>query len=182
MTVGCAVRLNDGRVYCATDSAIGYASGYRRAMPTGKWWEYDGFLILESGSDFALSRIRRVFEAKTEETSVELLQDCVHEVAEKVASKFEGVGDLEAELLYADPDLDGLYVIGGDGGIVGPDDWACIGHGAPLLTVALEMGLPVPSRRTLRKVHEVVMRGLTITARGADSVHDPFYRKVVGGE
>lgn len=180
MTVCAAIQLRDGSYLCGTDSAIGYSSGYRRSMPNGKWWDYTdtgGPLILESGGDFALSRIRRLFEAKNAEPSVELLVDAIHEVADKVASKLEGVDDLDAELLYVDTSLDGLYVLGGDGGVTGPYDWTTVGHGAPLMTVALSMSLPPVSRRNVATTQETFDQAFAEVARGADSVHDPFYFK-----
>lgn len=182
MTVCAAIKLRDGSYLCGTDSAIGYASGYRRSMPVGKWWDYTeegGPLILESGGDFALSRIRRTFEAKEAEPSVDLLVDVIHEVADRVASKVEGVEDLNAELLYVDATLDGLYVLGGDGGVTGPYDWTTVGHGAPLMTVALSMSLPVVSRRGVTDTQATFDRAFIEVARGADSVHDPFYFKRV---
>lgn len=175
MTVVYASKLADGRVYICSDAAVGYGSGYRQLMEEGKWWAYDGFFVGESGSDFALSRIRVAFEAKNKEPSPEVLAECVHEVAKELANR-EHVDYLNAELLYADPD--NFAIVGGDGGILRRKTEACVGHGATVLMSYLAGRLPAPSKRTYKNVSKVVLEGMRHTARMCDSVCDPFFEDV----
>lgn len=175
MTVVFASKLANGEVYIASDSAVGYGDGYRQLMEEGKWWEYDGFFVGESGSDFALSRIRAKFESKNAEASPELLAACVREVATEVSKK-EHTEDLEAQLLYASPEE--IAVVGGDGGIMRRKFHGCVGHGETILSAYLEGRLPMPSKRTLRSVSRVVLAGMRLTARRCESVCDPFWEDV----
>ena len=175
MTVVYASKLADGSVYIASDAAVGYSDGYRQLMEEGKWWDYGTFFIGESGSDFALSRIRMAFEAKTEAPSPELLALVVHEVAKEVAGKNE-VDYLGAQLLYAD--AESMALVGGDGGILRRKHDACIGHGATVLQSYLADRLPPPSKRTARNVSKIVRAGLVHTARLCESVCDPFFEDV----
>lgn len=175
MTVVFASKLANGQVYIASDAAVGYGDGYRQLMEEGKWWEYDGLFIGESGSDFALSRIRAKFESKNDEPSPELLAACVREVATEVSKK-EHTEDLEAQLLYASPEE--IAVIGGDGGIMRRKHHGAVGHGETILTSYLEGRLPVPSKRTKASVSRVVLVGLRFTARKCESVCDPFFEAV----
>lgn len=175
MTVVYASKLADGRVYIASDAAVGYGDGYRQLMEEGKWWDYDELFVGESGSDFALSRIRAKFEGKQEETTPELLAECVREVATEV-SKREHTEDLEAQLLYASPFE--IAIVGGDGGILRRKVDAAVGHGSTPLLSYLADRLPVPSKRTYRNVSRIVLAGLQHTARMCDSVCDPFFEDV----
>jgi len=175
MTVVYATKLADGRVYIASDAAVGYADGYRQLMEEGKWWDYEHFFIGESGSDFALSRIRTAFEAKNKAPSPEVLAEVIHEVAQAVAGKNE-VDYLGAQLLYADPE--NMAVVGGDGGILRRKVEACVGHGSTVLMSYLADRLPPLSKRTRSKVSKVVLAGLRHTARLCDSVCDPFFEDV----
>jgi hypothetical protein len=173
LTVCCAVALASDDVYVASDAAVGYGGGFRRIMVEGKWWKYDDVFVLESGSDFALSRIRSEFESRNDVPTPQLLAECVRKVAIDIANKSEAVDYVGAELLFASPDA--LAVVGGDGGIIKAEGFACIGHGGPLLTAYLTDKLPAPSRRSYNKVNSIVRDGLAITARLCDSVCDPFY-------
>lgn len=172
MTVVYGSKLGDGRVYIASDAAVGYGDGYRQLMEEGKWWDYDELFVGESGCDFALSRIRAKFEAKEEETTPELLAQCVREVASEVSKK-EHTEDLEAQLLYASPSE--LAIVGGDGGIMRRKVDAAVGHGSTILLAYLADRLPAPSKRTERNVSRIVLAGMKHTARMCDSVCDPFF-------
>jgi len=175
MTVVYSTRLADGRIYIASDAAVEYGGGYRQLMEEGKWWDYDGFFVGESGSDFALSRIRAKFEAKNAEPTAALLAACVREVASEV-SKREHTEDLEAQLLYAAPDE--IAVVGGDGGILRRRVEACVGHGETILSSYLADRLPVPSKRTYKNVSRVVLAGLKFTALKCTSVCEPYFEDV----
>jgi len=178
MRVVYASKLADGRVYIASDAAVGYADGYRQLMEEGKWWDYDSFFIGESGSDFALSRIRMAFENKGLPGALptpELLAECVHEVAKDVAGKGE-VDYLGAQLLFACPDS--MAIVGGDGGILRRKVEACVGHGSTVLSSYLAGRLQPPSKRTYKNTDKIVREGLVYTARICDSVCDPFFSDV----
>jgi len=173
VTVVYASKLADGRVYIASDAAVGYSDGYRQLMEEGKWWDYGTFFIGESGSDFALSRIRAAFEAANKAPSPETLAEVINEIAKDVMGKGESLG---AQLLYADPDA--FAIVGGDGGILIRKVDACVGHGAALLQSYLADRLPPPSKRTERNVSKIVRAGLAHTARYCESVCDPFFEDV----
>ncbi len=176
MTVVYATKLADGRVYIASDAAVGYADGYRQLMEEGKWWDYGTFFIGESGCDFALSRIRAAFESAGIITpGPEHLAIVIHNVAKELAGKNE-VEYLEAQLLFAHPDC--LAVVGGDGGILRRKTEACVGHGGTILQAYLEDRMPAPSKRTQRNVSKIVLAGMKYTARLCESVCDPFFEDV----
>lgn len=172
MTVVYSSKLTSGRVYIASDAAVGYSDGYRQLMEEGKWWTYDSLFVGESGADFALSRIRAEFEAMEAPPSPELLAESIRKVAKKLAGKHH-VDDVEAQLLYASPTE--LAVVGGDGGILRRRDSACVGHGATILMAWLDARLPPVSKRSLKLVDALVQEGLAYTARHCESVCDPFF-------
>lgn len=186
MTIVVAVQLDDGGFYMASDSAVGYENGYRRGMPVGKWWKFRSCVIGESGADLHLSRIRTSLTEKEERWQVEGLvpflelthiQAAVYEVQDdtKGDSSLEG---LDAELLYCGPE--GMYVVGGDGGIIGPYDYTAVGHGAAVANPILEYALR-PSRmrkRSKTSVERAVFEAFRITERYCDSVCRPFYSQV----
>jgi hypothetical protein len=174
VTVVFSSKLADGRIYIASDAAVGYEDGYRQLMEEGKWWTYDGFYVGESGDDFALSRIRARFETKNKAPSPDTLAECVREVASEMTK--DHTECLSAQLLYAD--AHDLAVVGGDGGILRRKHDACVGHGATVLTSYLVGRLPAPSKRTFKNVSIIVREGLVWTARLCDSVCDPFFEDV----
>ena len=172
MTVVFASKLTGGRVYIASDAAVGYADGYRQLMEEGKWWDYDGFFIGESGEDFALSRIRAAFEEATEEPTPRLLAASVRKVAKDLAGK-EHVDCVEADMLFASPEE--IAIVGGDGGILRRKYDGCVGHGATVLMAYLSDRLPVPSKRSFKAVDALVLDGLAYTANYCESVAGPFF-------
>lgn len=178
MTVVFGCKLVNGGAYIASDAAVGYADGYRQLMDEGKWWEYDGFFVGESGTDFALSRIRLHFEAKNRPPSPEMLAQCVHEVAKDLAGK-EHVDYLNAQLLWICPEQ--IALIGGDGGIIRKRDAGCVGHGSFILEAYLADRMPPPSKRTYQKVSRVVRAGLAHTERACESVCNPFFEDRIDG-
>lgn len=172
MTVVFASKLTSGRVYIASDAAVGFEDGYRQLMEEGKWWDYDGLFVGESGEDFSLSRVRALFEEANDAPSPALLAACVRAVSKDLAGK-HAVDCIEAQLLYASPTE--LAVVGGDGGILRRKTEACVGHGATILTAYLADRLPTPSKRSLKAVDALVLEGLSYTANYCESVCGPFF-------
>jgi 20S proteasome alpha/beta subunit len=182
MTVVIAVICDNGNIVVGSDSAIGYESGYRRLMADGKWWNMGCLMIGESGSDFALSRIRQKtvkHEPWTDLRDPYTFSELVCEVQTEVKG-LEGTEPIDAELLHIAGDKEGkplLNVIGGDGGITGPFPHTAVGHGAmpalPLLDALLK-----PSRvpkKTVIKVTNIVLEILQLTSAYADSVSPPHF-------
>lgn len=178
MTCVAAVRLLDGRILMCSDAAVGYASGYRRTMQEGKWWaDYQECVIGESGTDFALSRVKHLFsmmvepeKKKTEphEPTAELLAECVRQVQRDVKGD-EGIQPIECEMLYCDEDT--IAVVGGDGGIVRYREFAVIGHGQPacepqLINLIVKQGF----QRTENVMRKVLFDCFDVTSKLCDSV------------
>ena len=185
MTVVMATICDDDRIVVMTDSAIGYDSGSRRIMSAGKWWNMGCLLIGESGSDFALSRIRQKtqkYEPWTELRDPYTFSELVCEVQTEVKGE-HGTEPIEAELLHVSGDEKGkaiLHVIGGDGGITGPFTHTAVGHGAaialPLMDVMLD-----PKRmkkKSVIKVTNTMTEIITVVAQYCDSVCGPFHTHV----
>jgi 20S proteasome alpha/beta subunit len=182
LTVVIAVICDSGKIVVGSDAAIGYESGYRRLMSDGKWWDMGCLMIGESGSDFALSRIRQKtvkHDPWPELRDPYTFSELVCEVQTEVKGQ-EGTEPIEAELLHISGDLDGkptLYVIGGDGGITGPFEATAVGHGAmpalPLLDALLKKSrMP---KRTETKVANVVREILELSSSYVDSVAPPHF-------
>jgi hypothetical protein len=177
MTVGAAVLLDDGRVFCATDAAVGYSDGYRRPMTTGKWWDEfsDRCWILESGTDLALARIRAKLRqnrsAKLEDAHV--VASLLRKVQDEMAGKDAGVEGLDAELLHIASSGE-IHVLGGDGGVIGPYPYTAIGHGAPVVNPILEYEFPTKTTLTERVVRTVLKRAFQVCTIYCDSVHGWF--------
>lgn len=185
MTVVIACITSDNKIVVVSDSAIGCEDGYRRIMSEGKWWDMGCLMIGESGTDFALSRLRQKTRKKKSWVALRdpyVFSAMVVEVQTEVKGD-EGPEPLEAELLHISGDekkKPTLHVIGGDGGITGPFPYTAIGHGAtvalPLLDWALD-SRRMP-RRTTIKVTNMLMEVLKLTERYAESVCSPFHHKV----
>lgn len=185
MTVVIAVICDDNKIVLASDSAISCEDGYRRMMSEGKWWDMGCLMIGESGSDFALSRIRQKTVKRKNWTDLRdpyTFSELVCQVQKEVAGD-EPLEPIEAELLHISgnkEDLPIIHVIGGDGGITGPFLYTAIGHGAtialPLLDVLLDSKRL--KKRTAIKVTNTLMEVLDLTERYADSVVHPFYTHI----
>ena len=167
----------------ASDSAVSYASGFRRLTSQGKWWDMGNLIIGESGSDLALSRIRQ----KTLDTDDwGALSDpytfsrLVCAVQQDVRGH-DGAEPLEAELLHvgAEASQPTLHVVGGDGGVTGPFEYTAVGHGAALAMPILDILLDAKrcKRKTVARVGNIVLEALSLVARYADSVSAPFHLK-----
>jgi hypothetical protein len=171
----------DNKIVVVTDSAIGYENGYRRIMSQAKIWNMGCLVIGESGSDFALSRIRQKtvkHDPWTDLRDPYTFSELICAVQTDIKGD-EGTEPIEAELLHISGDNDNqpiLHVIGGDGGITGPFPYTAVGHGA---TIALPLmdALLDPKRlnkRTVIKVTNALMEIMNLTERYADSVCGPF--------
>ena len=173
MTVCAAVLLDDGRVYCATDAAVGYAGGYRRPMVVGTGWDdfKDQCLIRESGSDLALARVRaKMVEHKKSPklADARFIAQLVREVQDEVKGT-EGVDSIECELLHVS--FDGLiHVVGGDGGVVGPYPYTAIGPGGTPVNPIFDYDFPKKAKITERIARDVVKRAFAVCPIFCDSV------------
>ena len=179
MTCVMACLCEDGRTVVVSDSAIGYGDGYRRLMSEGKWWDMGCLLTGESGTDFALSRIRQktVKKKKWEELrDPYTFSELVCEVQTEVKGE-DGPEPLEAELLHVS---DRLHVIGGDGGITGPFPYTAVGHGATIALPLMDAMLHPRyiKKRTVAKVTNRLLEIMKIVASYADSVCEPFHHKI----
>jgi hypothetical protein len=185
MTVVIATICDDGKIVVMSDSAIGYENGFRRLMTDGKWWDMGCLLIGESGSDFALSRIRQKtvkHEPWTDLRDPYTFSELVCEVQTEVKG-LEGTEPIEAELLHVSGDKDKnpiLHVIGGDGGITGPFTHTAVGHGAsiamPLMDVLLD-----PKRmrkKTVIKTTNTMTDIMVVVAQYCESVCGPFHTHI----
>jgi 20S proteasome alpha/beta subunit len=182
--MGCLT--SDDKIVVLTDSAIGDAMGFRRIMSEGKWWNMGCLMIGESGSDFALSRIRAKtakHEPWTDLRDPYTFSELVCEVQSEVRGEL-GTEPIEAELLHVSGDENNkpiLHVIGGDGGISGPFPYTAVGHGStialPLMDILLSKKY-FPGKRTEVAVLNKLTEIMEIVARYADSVSDPFYHRI----
>lgn len=185
MTVVMAAICDDNRIVVMTDSAIGYEHGYRRIMSDGKWWDMGCLMIGESGSDFALSRIRQKtqkYEPWEDLRDPYTFSELVCSVQTEVKGE-TGTEPIDAELLHVSGDEQGkpiLHVIGGDGGITGPFTHTAVGHGAaialPLLDVMLDSKRM--KKKSVIKVTNVMTEIITVVAQYCDSVCGPFHTRV----
>lgn len=177
MTVCSAVVLDDGRVHCATDAAVGYSDGYRRPMVIGKWWlDYlDQCLIMESGTDLALSRVRAKMDEHKGGSKLadpNFVAKLIREVQEEIKGT-DGVDSIECELLHVS--FEGLiHVVGGDGGVIGPYPYTAIGHGATPMNPIFDYAFPTKAKLTERVVKDVVKRAFDVCPIYCDSVHGYF--------
>lgn len=169
-----AAVCEDNKAVVMSDAAIGFDDGFRRLMTEGKWWDMKRLIIGESGTDFALSRIRQ----KTRDQDWEALRDpytfseLVCQVQADVKGQL-GMEALEAELLHVGADEDGnvkLYVIGGDGGISGPYPYVSIGHGMMPAQPLLDARFTRTKSRSLKTVKTILWDVLELTARYNESV------------
>ena len=186
MTVVIGILCEDGRIVVGSDSAIGYGDGYRRIMSEGKWWNMGCLMIGESGSDFALSRIRQktvTHDPWTDLRDPYTFSELICEVQTEIKGQ-EGTEPIEAELLHISGDKDCkpiIHVIGGDGGISGPYPYAAIGHGGMPATICMDTRLDpkhFKGKRTVVRMTNVVLEALERTAQYADSVSSPFFTRV----
>lgn len=182
MTVVIGAVCEDGRIVVVSDSAIGYENGYRRIMSDGKWWDMGCLLIGESGSDFALSRIRQKTVKVKDWQSLRdpyTFSELVCQVQSEVKGD-TGTEPIEAELMHVSGDENGqplLNIIGGDGGISGPYQQTAIGHGAPLAMMG--MRLLFKQKRCRKRSVQIVTNALLEVIEEVDSlcesVEGPFH-------
>jgi len=186
MTVVIGIICEDGKIVVGRDGAIGFGDGYRRLMSGGKWWDMGCLVIGESGSDFALSRIRQKtvkHDPWTDLRDPYTFSELVCAVQTEVKGQ-EGTEPIEAELLHISGDKNNkpiLHVIGGDGGITGPYPYQAIGHGATPAIVCLDTRLDpkyYKKKRNVSNMREVMTEALERAAQYADSVASPFFIKV----
>lgn len=181
--IGCLT--DDKKIVVVSDSAVGDEDGFRRIMSEGKWWDMGCLLIGEAGTDFGLSRLRqrtRTIQSWTALRDPYAFSEMVVEVQHEVKGE-EGPEPLEVELLHVSGDENHeptLFIIGGDGGIMGPFPYTAIGHGAnialPLLDVLLD-----PKRIKVKstiKVTNILLEVMKYTERYDESVYSPFHHKV----
>jgi ATP-dependent protease HslVU (ClpYQ) peptidase subunit len=185
MTCCAAVRLEGSSdIFYCTDSAVGYGSGYRRKMQEPKLWKEtsDVCAVLESGSDFAISRVYYLFHElvnkDVDNATPESLAACVRQVQKDVAGD-DPITAIECELLFCSDER--IAVVGGDGGIIDYTDFAVIGHGQPVCNPILEMAFDkLGFSRTEKVSREILTHAFDITAGLCDSVCAPFHMDVIG--
>lgn len=175
MTIVAAVELEDGGTLFASDSKV---SGYGRGMTTGKWWVFPHCVIGEAGSDMYLQRLR----ASLPDTFFgrEFLMYKIHEMQDELCK--EGIEPLEMLVLYKGAE-DGLYVLGGDGGCLGPYmDFVSIGSPSSVVNGILEYALK-PARmkvKTKGRVEKVVLDAFRIAQKSpeGDDIGPPWRTEV----
>lgn len=186
MTVVIGIICEDGKIVVGSDGAISFGDGYRRLMSEGKWWNMGCLMIGESGSDFALSRIRQKtvkHDPWTDLRDPYTFSELVCAVQTEVKGQ-DGIDDIDAELLHVSGDKDCkpiIHVIGGDGGISGPYPYQAIGHGATPAIICLDTRLDPKywkKKRNVANMTIVMMEALERSAQYADSVAKPFFVKV----
>lgn len=185
MTLVLAAICDDDKIVVMSDSAIGYESGYRRLMTDGKWWDMGCLMIGESGSDFALSRIRQKtvkHEPWTDLRDPYTFSELVCEVQTEVKG-LEGTEPIDAELLHVSGNEEGkplLNIIGGDGGITGPFKYTGVGHGAPVALPLMDALLD-PKRlkkKTVVRVSNILTEIMERTTQYCESVVHPFHTHI----
>ena len=186
MTVVIGIICEDGKIVIGSDAAIGFGDGYRRLMSEGKWWNMGCLLIGESGSDFALSRIRQKtvkHDPWTDLRDPYTFSELICEVQTEIKGD-EGTEPIEAELLHVSGDKDCnpiLHIIGGDGGITGPYPYIAIGHGGTVAQPVLDTLLDprhFKGKRTPIRMINVAMEAMERTAQYSDTVSPPFFTKI----
>lgn len=188
MTVVIGAICDDGRILVVSDAAISHGDGDRTLMPDGKWWDMGCLLIGESGSDFALSRIRQK-TMKIPHEKWQTLRDpytfsnMVCEVQNEIKGQMEGTDAIEAELLHVSGDEKGnplLHKVGGDGGVCGPFPYAAVGCGTVHANLVMDT-LFDPKRcksRSLRKVRDVLTEAALRTSHYSEGVSGPFFEHI----
>ena len=188
MTCVIGAICDDGRILVVSDAAISHGNGERTLMPDGKWWDMGCLLIGESGSDFALSRIRQK-TMQIEEEEWETLRDpytfsnMVCEVQNEIKGELEGADAIEAELLHVSGKEDGeplLHKVGGDGGITGPFPYAAVGCGTVHANLVMDTLFDKKrcKGRSMKKVREVLFEALERTAQYNEGVSGPFFEHI----
>jgi hypothetical protein len=176
----------DGKIVVITDSAMEYESGYRRILSEPKIWNMGCLIIGESGSDFALSRVRQKTVKHEPWTALRdpyTFSELVCEVQSEVKGEL-GTEPIEAELLHVSGDENNkpiLHVIGGDGGISGPFLYTAIGHGAVIALPLMDALLSAKyflGKKTVINVTNRLLDIMELTAQYANSVCKPFHTKV----
>ena len=146
-------------------------------MIVGKWWDDYRLqcLIMESGSDLALARVRAKMDEHKKGTKLadaRFVAQLVREVQDDVKGR-EGVDSIECELLHVS--FEGaIHVVGGDGGVIGPYPYTAIGHGGPTVNPIFDYDFPRKAKLTERVVRDVVKRAFEVCPIYCDSVHGYF--------
>jgi hypothetical protein len=176
----------DDKIVVITDSAMEDGNGYRRILSEPKIWNMGCLIIGESGSDFALSRVRQKTVKHEPWTALRdpyTFSELVCEVQSEVKGEL-GTEPIEAELLHVSGDENNkpiLHVIGGDGGISGPFLHTAIGHGAVIALPLMDALLSTKyflGKKTVINVTNRLLDIMELTAQYANSVCKPFHTKV----
>lgn len=182
MTCVMACKTDDNKVVVVTDSAIGTGGGFRRLMSQPKLWDMGCLVIGEAGDDFALSRIRQKTQLHKNWEELKdpyTFSELICKIQKDIAGEFSGVEALDAELLHVGTDKDNkstIYVVGGEGGVVGPFPYTAVGEGSiiaiPLMDALIAKRL---KKKTVIKVTNVMMEIMEYVDSYVESVKGPFH-------